>query len=163
MRAWSLWITTITARRGMLRGLLFHATCFPLIKSVQRCILRPRKLPYGERHTIEREGLAMSQLYLQRFAYRAGAKSEFDQAWVTALQTFAKSGNWGGVEAGVRHLKSYGTAWGGYVLIEVDDPDAFARYQLHHSLNYGHMVQITFEPIFDLDAALEQRVREART
>jgi hypothetical protein len=105
----------------------------------------------------------MSQLYLQRFQYRAAAKSEFDQAWTIALQTFAKSGNWGGAEAGVRHLKSYGTAWGGYVLIEVDDPDAFARYQLHHSLNYGHMVQITFEPIFDLDAALEQRVRQART
>ena len=104
----------------------------------------------------------MSQLYLQRFQYRAAAKSEFDQAWTIALQTFAKSGNWGGTEAGVRHVKSYGTAWGGYVLIEVDDPDAFARYQLHHSLNYGHMVQVTFEPIFDLDAALEQRVRQAR-
>ena len=30
-------------------------------------------------------------------------------------------------------------------------------------MNYGHMVQITFEPIFDLDAALEQRVRQMRT
>jgi hypothetical protein len=105
----------------------------------------------------------MSQLYLQKFEYRAATKSEFDQAWTTALQTFAKTGNWGGAEAGVHHIKTYGTAWGGYVLIEVDNPDAFGRYQLHHNLNYGHMVQITFEPIFDLDAALEQRVREMRT
>jgi hypothetical protein len=104
----------------------------------------------------------MSQLYLQRFEYRAAAKSDFDQAWTTALQTFAKTGNWGGAETGIRHIKSYGTAWGGYVLIEVEDANAFARYQLHHSLNYGHMVQITFEPIFDLDASLEQRVREFR-
>ena len=36
----------------------------------------------------------MSQLYLQRFEYRAAAKSEFDQAWTIALQTFAKRGNW---------------------------------------------------------------------
>jgi hypothetical protein len=45
----------------------------------------------------------------------------------------------------------------------VEDANAFARYQLHHSLNYGHMVQITFEPIFGLDAALEQRVRQAKS
>jgi hypothetical protein len=38
----------------------------------------------------------MSQLYLQRFVYRgAVSRSEFDQAWAIALQTFAKSGNWG--------------------------------------------------------------------
>src|SRR5437764_5346130 len=36
---------------------------------------------------------AMSQLYLQRFEYRAAAKSEFDQAWGIALQTFASTGN----------------------------------------------------------------------
>jgi hypothetical protein len=59
----------------------------------------------------KRERLEMSQLYLQRFEYRAAAKSEFDQAWTIALQTFAKNGNWGGAEAGVRHLKSYSTAW----------------------------------------------------
>jgi hypothetical protein len=51
----------------------------------------------------------MSQLYLQRFEYRAAAKSEFDQAWGTALQTFARTGNWGGAESGVRHIKTYGT------------------------------------------------------
>ena len=105
----------------------------------------------------------MGQIYLQRFEYRGAVnKTEFDGAWNVALQTFARSGNWGGAEAGVRHVKTYGTAWGGYVLIEIDDPEAFGRYQLHHNLNYGHMVRITFEPIFDLDAALAQRVSEIR-
>jgi hypothetical protein len=60
-----------------------------------------------------RGSFAMSQLYLQRFEYRAATKSEFDQAWGIALQTFARTGNYGGAEAGVRHLKSYGTAWAG--------------------------------------------------
>ena len=101
----------------------------------------------------------MAQQYIQKFEYRSAAKSEFDQAWMIALQTFAQSGNWGGVETGVRHLETLGTAWGGYVLIEVDDPDSFARYQLHHGMNYGHMVQLTFEPVYDLDAALEDRTR----
>ena len=72
----------------------------------------------------------MSQQYNQKFEYRSAAKSEFDQAWTVALQTFAKSGNWGGVEKGVRHLKTFGTAWGGYV-----------------------------EPVYDLDAALAGRAR----
>jgi hypothetical protein len=40
----------------------------------------------------------MSQLYLQRFEYWAAAKSEFAQAWTTALQTFAKTGNCGGAD-----------------------------------------------------------------
>jgi len=53
----------------------------------------------------------MTQLYLQRFEYRAATKSEFDQAWVAALQTFAKTGNWGGSEAGIRHIASYGTVF----------------------------------------------------
>ena len=104
----------------------------------------------------------MAQLYLQRFEYRAAAKSEFDQTWANALQIFARTGNWGGAEAGIRHIKSYGTAWGGYVLFEVDDADAFGRYQLHHAMTYGHMADITFEPLFDLDAALAQQVRDAR-
>jgi len=54
----------------------------------------------------------------------------------------------------VRHVKTYGTAWGGYALIEVDDPAAFAGYQMHHVQNYAHMAQITFEPVFDLDAGV---------
>jgi hypothetical protein len=43
---------------------------------------------------------------------------------------------------------------GGYVLIDVDDPAAFAPNQLHHGMNYDHMVHLTFEPVYDLDAAL---------
>lgn len=104
----------------------------------------------------------MAQLYLQRFEYRAATKSEFDQAWTIALQTFARTGNWGGAETGVRHIKTYGTAWGGYVLIEVDDADAFDRYQLHHAMSYGHMADITFEALFDLDAAMAHRVGEMK-
>lgn len=104
----------------------------------------------------------MTQLYLQRFEYRAAEKAEFDQAWAIALQTFAKTGNFGGAETGVRHIKSYGTAWGGYVLLDVDDPVAFARYQLHHAMNYGHMANVTFEPLFDLDNALAARVQELK-
>ena len=48
----------------------------------------------------------MSQLYFQRFEYRgAPSKAKFDQAWGVALQTFAKYGNWGGVETGVRQSR----------------------------------------------------------
>jgi hypothetical protein len=104
----------------------------------------------------------MAQLYLQRFEYRAATKQEFDQAWAAALQTFARTSNWGAAESGIRHIKSYRTAWGGYVLIEVDDSEAFGRYQLHHAMSYGHMCDITFEPLFDLDAALAARVSEAK-
>ena len=100
----------------------------------------------------------MGQLYIQRFEYRgAVSKSDFDQAWSAALQTFAKSGNFGGVGNGVRHIKTYGTGWGGYALIEVDDPEAFARYQVHHVQNYSHMAHITFDPVFDLDTAFGQK------
>lgn len=49
----------------------------------------------------------------------------------------------GGVEEGVRHIKTYGTAWGGYALEDVDDSEAFARYQAHHNQNYGHMARDT--------------------
>jgi hypothetical protein len=100
----------------------------------------------------------MAQLYLQRFEYLGSSKADFDQAWGVALQAFAKAGNWGGVEAGVRHVKSYGTGWGGYALVEVDDPAAFARYQAFHNENYGHVARNTFEPLFDLDAAMAEKV-----
>lgn len=68
----------------------------------------------------------MAQLYLQRFEYRAATKSEFDQAWAIAIQTFARTGNWGGAETGVHHVKTYGTAWGGYVLIRRTMPKPLA-------------------------------------
>jgi len=104
----------------------------------------------------------MGQLYLQRFEYLGSSKAEFDQAWGVALAAFSRFGNWGGVEAGIRHLKTYGTAWGGYALIEVDDPAAFARYQAFHNENYAHMARITFEPLFDLDANLAPKVAAIR-
>lgn len=48
-------------------------------------------------------------------------------------------------------------------MIEVEDAEDFGRYQLHHAMNYGHIVDVTFEALFDLDAALAQRVGEMRT
>jgi hypothetical protein len=105
----------------------------------------------------------MGQMYLQRYAYRDGAgKAEIDQAWAEAFKTFAKSGNWGGVEAGVRHIQTYGTGWGGYVLIEVDDPEAFGRYQAHHNQTYGAAVVVTFEPLFDVDKTAEETIAALR-
>jgi hypothetical protein len=99
-------------------------------------------------------------MYLQRYAYRNGiSKAEIDQAWNEAFRTFARSGNWGGVEKGVTHHQTYGTGWGGYVLIEVDDPEAFGRYQAHHNQTYGHAVHVTWEPLFDLDRAAEEVIR----
>ena len=48
----------------------------------------------------------MGQLYMQRFEnWGAVGKGDFDQTWGVARQTFAKSGNWGGVEKGVRHIR----------------------------------------------------------
>jgi len=101
----------------------------------------------------------VSQLYLRRFEYLGGSKADFDQAWGVALQSFARCGNWGGVESGVRHLKTYGTGWGGYALLEVEDAEAFARYQAHHNENYGHVARVTFEPLFDLDATFAPKVK----
>lgn len=104
----------------------------------------------------------MGQMYLQRFAYRDGVtKSALDQAWAESFKTFARSGNWGGVDHGVKHHQTYGTGWGGYALIEVDDPDAFGRYQIHHNQTYGHVVQITWEPVFDMDRAFEETIRNS--
>ena len=101
----------------------------------------------------------MGQIYLQRFAYRDGAtKGAIDEAWGEAFKAFGKSGNWGGVERGVTHHQSYGTAWGGYVVIEVEDPDAFAQYQIFHLQNYGHVVEITWEPVFDMDKAFASTI-----
>jgi hypothetical protein len=54
-----------------------------------------------------------------------------------------------------------GTGWGGYVLREVDDPKAFDLYQLFCNQNYWHVVYLTFEPLFDFDAALAETGRAA--
>ena len=100
----------------------------------------------------------MSQLYMQRFEYRGSiTKAEYDTAWGIANDIMAKTGNWGGVKSGIKHLHGYGTSWGGYALIEVEDPKALEEYQLFHVNNYAHMVTITFEPLIDLDAALYSR------
>lgn len=105
----------------------------------------------------------MGQLYVQRFEnWSAVSKTEFDQAWGVALETFARSGNWGGVEKGVKHLRTYGTSWGGYVLIEVEDTEAFARYQMHHYQHYAHVARITFEPVVDMDAAFAPTINEIK-
>ncbi|MGY1640808.1 DUF3303 domain-containing protein [Geodermatophilus sp. SYSU D00703] len=105
----------------------------------------------------------MGQVYLHRFAYRDGvSKAELDAAWAEAFRSFAKSGNWGGVESGVRHHKTWGTSWGGYILVEVDDPEAFTRYQTHHLQEYGHVVHITYEPLYDMDEAFASTVAALR-
>ena len=105
----------------------------------------------------------MGQIYLQRFAYRDGiTKSELDQAWAEGFKAFAEAGNWGGVDRGVTHHQTYGTGWGGFVLIEVEDPDAFGRYQAYHNQTYGHVVQVTWEPVFDMDRAFEETIRNLK-
>ncbi len=105
----------------------------------------------------------MGQIYLQRFEYRGAIdKAAFDAAWAVANETFAKTRNWGGVESGVKHIQGYGTASGGYALLEVDDPAAFDEYQLYITNNYSHMVHVTFEPLVDLDAALAPTIAEIR-
>ena len=78
----------------------------------------------------------MSQLYMQRFEYRGSiTKAEYDTAWGIANDIMAKTGNWGGVKSGIKHLHGYGTSWGGYALIEVEDPKALEEYQLFHVNN----------------------------
>jgi hypothetical protein len=105
----------------------------------------------------------MGQLYLQRFGYRDGvSKSELDRVWGEAFKAFARVGNWGGVDEGVIHHHSYGTGWGGYVLIEVDDPEAFERYIAFHNETYGHVVTVTWEPLFDMDRRFEGVIGELK-
>jgi hypothetical protein len=105
----------------------------------------------------------MGQMYLQRFANRDGiAKSELDGAWAEAFKAFARTGNWGGVDSGVTHHQTYGTGWGGLVLIEVDDAEAFGRYQAFHNQTYGHVVNVTWEPLWDMDQAFEGTIRDLK-
>jgi len=105
----------------------------------------------------------MGQMYLQRFANRDGvSKSDLDQAWDEAFKAFAQTGNWGGVGAGVTHHQTYGTGWGGLVLSEVEDPEAFGRYQAFHNQTYGHVVQVTWEPLWDMDQAFEATIRDLK-
>ncbi len=104
----------------------------------------------------------MGQVYLHTYRYKGVLKSEVDHAWGVALQALATTGNYGNVESGVRHLKGWGTGWGGYALLEVDDPKAFERYQLFCNQNYGHVVHATIEPLYDSDAALAEAVSKLK-
>ena len=105
----------------------------------------------------------MSQLYLQRFEYRGAInKAAFDAAWSIGHEAVARTGNFGNVQTGVKHIHAHGTAWGGYVLLEVDDPKALEEYQLFHVNNYAHIVAITFEPLVDMDAAMAPIVAEIK-
>ena len=95
----------------------------------------------------------MGQLYMQRFEnWGAINKGDFDATWGVALEALGKSGNFGGVEKGVKNHGAYSTSWGGYVLIEVEDPKIFAEYQSFHYQNYAHQFRITFEPVVHMDA-----------
>ena len=78
------------------------------------------------------------------------------------FKAVARTGNWGDVEKGVTHKGTYGTAWGGYVLIEVNDPEAFGRYQAFHLQNYAHVVTLTFEPLWDMDSGFAETVNSLR-
>ena len=105
----------------------------------------------------------MGQLYLQRFEYRGSFDREtYDATWAIGNEAMARTGNWGNVESGVKHLRAFGTAFGGYALIEVEDPAAFAEYQLFHANNYSQIVTATFEPLVDLDEALAGTIAEIR-
>lgn len=96
----------------------------------------------------------MGQIYMQRFEYRGAIdRSALDDAWAIANEVKAETGNWGSVEKGIKQLHSWATAWGGYALIEVEDPKALDQFQLFLTNNYAHLVKITIDPLVDLDAA----------
>ena len=102
----------------------------------------------------------MGQIYMQRFEYRGAVdKTAFDTAWGIANDVMAKTGNWGGMKKGIKHLHGYGTAWGGYALIEVEDPKALEEYQIFHTNNYSHLVKITFDRDVDAPASAVRRSR----
>ena len=105
----------------------------------------------------------MGQVYMQRFEYRGAVdRAALDAAWGIANEVMAKTGNWGGVGKGIKHLHGYGTAWGGFALIEFEGSEALAEYQLFHVNNYSHLVKVTIEPLVDVDAAFEPTYKEIR-
>jgi hypothetical protein len=76
----------------------------------------------------------MGQLYLQKFVHRDGVtKAEIDGAWGEAFKAMARSGNFGDVEKGVAHQQTY-----------------------------GHVVHVTWEPVYDMDRAFAGAVEAAR-
>src|SRR6266404_9126660 len=72
-------------------GLVAIAPAFRLFADLNRgqyfvCSPQPVS-PTNGGTTRTEQRLAVSQLYLDRFEYRAAAKSDFEQTWTTALQT----------------------------------------------------------------------------
>lgn len=106
----------------------------------------------------------MGQLYLMRYEpYSAISKFELDKTWSSTVEAYAKTGNWGGVETGIRHIGAYGTAWGGYTLFEAETPEALAQYQLFYRDNCAHVARITIEPVIDLDVIMAPAVEQIKS
>ena len=40
--------------------------------------------------------------------------------------------------------------------------EAFARYLAFHNSTYGHVVTVTWEPVFDMDRAFEATIRDLK-
>ena len=88
---------------------------------------------------------------MQRFEYRAVTKAEIDAAWEIANEVMERTGNWGGVESGITTLYAFVTTWGGYGLIEVEDASAMDEYVKFHNQNYGHVADIHFDILTQLN------------
>ena len=92
----------------------------------------------------------MNQLYVQRFQSKNPDQEAFDKCWEIANEAFSKTGNWGNVASGIKTHLALVTVWGGYGLIEVEDPSAFNEYQMFHVQKYSAYFEITFDPVGDL-------------
>ncbi len=92
----------------------------------------------------------MNQLYVQRFESKNPDKETFDKCWEIANKAFKDTGNWGNVPSGVKTLHALASTFGGYGIIEVEDPEAFNAYQMFHVQNYSHAFDVTFTPVGDL-------------
>ena len=95
----------------------------------------------------------MGQVYLHTYRYQGVLSPKSIMPGELPLRHSPRQATMATSNPALRHLKGWGTGWGGYVLVEVDDK-AFDRYQLFCNQNYGHVVQLLFEPLFNSDAAL---------
>jgi hypothetical protein len=75
-----------------------------VVELVEKMHLASTADPENGRTTRSGEEFAMTQLYLQRFEYRAAAKSEFDQAWGTPSKRLP------GAVIGAGPSRAYGTS-----------------------------------------------------
>ena len=55
-----------------------------------------------------------------------------------------------------------GTGWGGIMLIVVEDPEDLVHYPAIHNQTHGHVVHITWEPLWDMDQAFEETIRDSK-